>query len=69
MTGEPQCPVCGGAKLPIGVSYIGTLALCRCQPQTMNGTTWYNVAVNTGPTQLDRIEQKLDELLRILRNA
>lgn len=63
--GEPQCPTCGGARVPGGTYYMGTLAVCRC-PFTMNGITYYTI--ETPLSQLDRIEQKLNELLRILRS-
>ena len=71
MVKENACPACGGAVVPHGAAYIGTLTVCRCVPYGRDGTTWYSVTSITrssGPSQLDRIEQKVDEILRTLRS-
>ena len=61
---EP-CLNCGGERF----WYYGNLVPCRCGHGTTltYGSTVSYRFTSAGPTQLDRIEQKLDELLRILK--
>lgn len=46
---EPQCPACGGAVVPPGASYMGTLTVCRCTTATWGGTQSYRTPFPSGP--------------------
>jgi hypothetical protein len=68
VTATNTCPACGGVQIASGQIYVGDGVVCHCQRTSYGGTVMIN-PWKPVPTQLDRIEEKLDELLRMVRNA